>query len=91
VHAVRLHTPGYLGEAHHVDEWAVHHRTDIDTLTFVCGPDHRLLDEGWRTRKNAEGVTEWIPPPHLDFGKPRTNGYFHPERYLRMDTDDDEP
>ena len=75
--------PGYLCEVHHVDEWALHRRTDIDTLTFVCGPDHRLLDEGWQTRKNAEGVTEWIPPPHLDFGKPRTNGYFHPERYLR--------
>jgi len=74
--------PGYLSEAHHVDEWAVHRRTDIDTLTFVCRADHRLLDEGWKTRKNAEGITEWIPPAHLDFGKPRTNGYWHPQRML---------
>jgi hypothetical protein len=53
-------------------------------LTFACKPDHRLLDDGWTIRKNAEGVTEWIPPPHLDFGKPTTNGYFHPERYFGL-------
>jgi hypothetical protein len=83
--------PGYLSEVHHVDEWAAHHRTDIDILTFACGPDHRLLEEeGWTTRKNADGITEWIPPPHLDFGKPRTNGYWHPERYFRMDSEDDD-
>ena len=83
--------PGYLSEVHHVDEWAAHHRTDIDSLTFACGPDHRLLDEeGWITRKNADGITEWIPPPHLDYGKPRTNGYWHPERYFRMDSDEDD-
>jgi hypothetical protein len=83
--------PGYLSEVHHVDEWAAHHRTDIDTLTFACGPDHRLLEEeGWTTRKNADGVTEWIPPPHLDFGKPRTNGYWHPQRYFRMDSEEDD-
>jgi hypothetical protein len=82
--------PGYLSEVHHVDEWAAHQRTDIDTLTFACGPDHRLLEEeGWTTRKNADGITEWIPPPHLDFGKPRTNGYWHPERYFRMDSEDE--
>ena len=74
-----------------MDEWAAHHRTDIDTLTFACRPDHRLLEEeGWTTRKNADGITEWIPPPHLDFGKPRTNGYWHPERYFRMNAEDDD-
>ena len=46
---------------HHVNEWAVHHRTDIDDLTFACGPCHKLLDDdGWTTRKNTDGVTEWI-------------------------------
>jgi phosphohistidine phosphatase len=25
---------------------------------------------GWSTRKNADGDTEWIPPPHLDRGQP---------------------
>jgi hypothetical protein len=47
-------------------------------------PDHRLLDDGWTTRKNVDGVTEWIPPPQLDFGKPTTNGYFHTERYFGL-------
>ena len=83
--------PGYLSEVHHVNEWAVHHRTDIDDLTFACGPCHKLLDDdGWTTRKNADGITEWIPPPHLDFGKPRTNGYWHPQRYFRLDDNDDD-
>jgi hypothetical protein len=83
--------PGYLCEVHHVNQWARGGRTDIDNLTFACGPDHRLLDQdGWTTRKTADGITEWIPPPHLDFGKPTTNGYWHPQRYLRNDDDEDE-
>ncbi len=84
--------PGYLSEVHHISEWAKTHRTDIDDLTFACGPDHKLLDEeGWTVRKNAQGITEWIPPPHLDFGKPTTNGYWHPQRYFRLNDDDDDP
>ncbi|WP_249026131.1 hypothetical protein, partial [Mycobacterium lacus] len=34
-------------------------------------------------------TTEWIPPPHLDHGQPRTNSYHHPEKLLR-DGDEDE-
>lgn len=84
--------PGYLAEVHHISGWAQTKRTDIDDLTFVCKSDHKLLDEkGWTVRKNADGVTEWIPPPQLDFGKPTTNGYWHPERYFRLDDDADDP
>ena len=79
--------PGFFCEVHHVDEWANGGRTDIDDLTFACGPHHELLDKGWRTRKRADGTTEWIPPPHLDTGQARTNDYHHPERFL---TDNDE-
>lgn len=82
--------PGYLSEVHHVQDWATTHRTDSTQLTFACGPHHRLLDQGWTTRKNANGDTEWIPPPHLDRGQPRTNNFHHPERVL-ADEDDDEP
>jgi hypothetical protein len=83
--------PGYLCEVHHVDQWARGGPTDIDNLTFVCGPDHKLLDkEGWTTRKNKDGTTEWIPPPQLDFGKPRTNGYWHPQRYFINDDEEDD-
>jgi Domain of unknown function (DUF222) len=82
--------PGYKCEVHHVEQWATTHRTDIDQLTLACGPDHKLLDNGWTTRKNARGETEWIPPPHLDHGQPRTNTFHHPEKLL-ADEDDDDP
>jgi hypothetical protein len=38
----------------------------INELTLACGPDNRLAETNWTTRKNARGETEWIPPPHLD-------------------------
>ncbi|MFA4083272.1 HNH endonuclease [Mycobacteroides salmoniphilum] len=65
--------PGYLCEVHHINEWADQGPTDIDNLTFACGPHHRLLNHGWTTRKHTNGTTEWIPPPHLDLGEVITN------------------
>ena len=70
--------PGYLSEVHHVTDYAQSRRTDIDDLTFACGPHHRLIKPGgWTTRTNAKGRTEWIPSPHLDRGQPRTNDFHH--------------
>jgi hypothetical protein len=60
--------PGYLCEVHHRDPYATNPVTDVDELTFACGPNHKLAEQGWTTRKNAHGETEWIPPPHLDHG-----------------------
>ncbi len=82
--------PGYWCEVHHVDDWAAGGLTDADKLTFACKPNHKLVDEGWRTRKLPDGRTEWIPPAHLDRGQPRTNPHHHPERFFR-DGDDEEP
>ncbi len=82
--------PGYWCEVHHVDDWAAGGLTDADKLTFACKPNHKLVDEGWRTRKLPDGRTEWIPPPHLDHGQPRTNSFHHPEKLL-TDDDEDEP
>jgi Domain of unknown function (DUF222) len=83
---------GYHSEVHHVTDYAICRTTDINDLTFGCGPHHRLLKPGgWSTRKNADGDTEWIPPPHLDRGQPRTNPFHHPEKLLRGPDDDDEP
>lgn len=74
--------PGYLTEVHHVDEWATGGLTNIDTLTFACGPHHRLIKQGgWRTRKLKDGRTEWLPPPHLPL-RGGTNTYHHPERMI---------
>lgn len=85
--------PAYHSQVHHVRSWAATRRTDIDDLTLACGPDNRLAEKGWTTRSNARGETEWLPPPHLDRGQPRTNSYHHPERFIRDgDRDaDDEP
>ncbi|WP_215489622.1 hypothetical protein, partial [Mycobacterium tuberculosis] len=44
-----------------------------------------------QTHNNTHGHTEWLPPPHLDHGQPRTNTFHHPERFLHNQDDDDEP
>ncbi|MDT5225964.1 MAG: hypothetical protein QOG19_3371 [Mycobacterium sp.] len=77
--------PGYLCEVHHCDPYATNPVTDINNLTFGCRPNHKLAEQGWTTRKNRNGDTEWIPPPHLDHGQPRTNTYHHPEKLLQDD------
>src|ERR1700729_2548499 len=87
-HFPNCEVPGYLCEVHHCNRYAVHPVTDINDLTFACGPNHTLAEQGWTTRKNAYGDTEWIPPAHLDHGQPRTNTYWHPEKLLQ---DDDIP
>ncbi len=79
--------PGYLTEVHHLTPYAQCHTTDINDLTLACGGHHPLAEQGWTTRKRKNGDTEWIPPPHLDYGQPRTNTYHHPEKLLRDDDD----
>ena len=84
--------PGYWSEVHHVEDWANTHYTDINKLTLACGSDHPLVEPGgWTTRKSKDGTTEWIPPPHLDYGQPRTNTFHHPEKLLANGDDEDEP
>jgi hypothetical protein len=86
--------PAYWCQVHHVNDWRRGGRTDIDNLTLACGPDNRLADQnGWRTRKNARGETEWLPPPDLrphNLGQPRSNTYHHPEKLLPDDEQDGE-
>ena len=72
-------------------DYATCRTTDVNDLTFGCGPHHRMLKPGgWTTRKRHNGDTEWIPPPHLDRGQPRTNTFHHPEKLLRNDDDEDD-
>jgi hypothetical protein len=80
--------PGYFTEVHHVTPYAQCRTTDVNDLTFGCGGHHPLAEEGWTTRKLKNGDTEWIPPPHLDYGQPRTNTFHHPEKLLRADDED---
>ncbi|WP_342167434.1 HNH endonuclease [Mycobacterium avium subsp. hominissuis] len=82
---------GYYTEVHHCTDYATCHTTDINDLTFACGPHHRLLQPGaWTTHKNAKGETQWIPPPHLDRNQPRTNTFHHPEKLLRGENGDED-
>jgi hypothetical protein len=84
---------GYYCEVHHCIPYAKCHTTDVNHLTFGCGGHHPLAEEGWITRKNKDGDTEWIPPPHLDHGQARINTFHHPEKLLRDgdgDRDEDE-
>jgi hypothetical protein len=76
---------GYWCEAHHCTPYAQCHTTDVNDLTFGCGGHHPLAEQRWTTRKNQHGDTEWIPPPHLDHGRPRTNTFHHPEKLLCED------
>jgi Domain of unknown function (DUF222) len=80
--------PGYFTEVHHITAWAKTHTTDVNDLTLACGAQHKIAEQGWTTRKNRNGDTEWIPPPHLDHGQPRVNTFHHPEKLLRDDEDD---
>jgi Domain of unknown function (DUF222) len=83
-------TAGYYSEVHHVTDYATCRTTDINDLTFACGPHHRMLKPGgWTTRKNTHGDTEWIPPSHLDRNRPRTNTFHHPEKLLHDGEDED--
>ena len=74
--------PGYLCEVHHVQEWNTGGFTNIDNLTFACGPHHRLITPGgWTTRKHRDGNTQWLPPPNTR-ATGGTNTYHHPEKFL---------
>lgn len=79
---------GYYCEVHHLTPYAQCGTTDIDQLTLACGGHHPLAEQGWSTRKNAHGDTEWLPPTHLDRGQPRTNTFHHPEKLLREEDDE---
>ncbi|MBX9640007.1 MAG: hypothetical protein K2X97_09840, partial [Mycobacteriaceae bacterium] len=61
----------------------------IHDLTLACGPDNRLVEKGWDTRKNAHGDTEWLPPAPRDHGQPRINIFHHPEKLFAPEEDDE--
>jgi hypothetical protein len=83
--------PGYLCEVHHCNRYTTNPVTDVNDLTFGCGPNHKLAEQGWTTRKNAHGDTEWLPPPHLDRGQLRINTFHHPEKLLQDDDEESAP
>lgn len=69
--------PGYLTQAHHLEhDWADDGHTNVDTLGLACPADNRMASQqDWITRLGESGRVEWIPPPELERGQPRTNPY----------------
>ena len=86
--------PAYGCQVHHaVRDWAEGGLTNVDELALACGPDNRVVGPGgWSTRVNGDNDVEWVPPPALDTGQVRVNGYHRPERLYRPPQDEqDEP
>ncbi len=71
--------PGWC-EAHHITPWARGGRTDLNDGVLLCGTHHRLVHgSGWEVRLAADGLPEFVPPPHLDPGRrPRRNQRWRP-------------
>ena len=75
--------PAYGTQVHHTKGWVKDHgHTNVNEEVLACPPDNRLAEYGWTVTITPQGV-QWIPPPELDTGQPRTNAYHHPERLLR--------
>jgi len=73
--------PGAAGEPGAAD--AAGGNTNIDDLALACRADNNMADKfHWTTIRNTDGHVEWIPPPALDRGQPRTNTINFPEQLL---------
>jgi hypothetical protein len=60
------HPPSW-SDRHHILDWILGGRTDLDNLTLLCRYHHtHFLQKGWTCRMNAEGLPEWIPPSWID-------------------------
>ena len=74
--------PAYGTQVHHTKGWVKDHgHTNVNEEVLACPPDNRLAEYDWTVTITPQGV-QWIPPPELDTGQPRTNAYHHPERLL---------
>lgn len=62
-------------ERHHIREWSLGGRTDMDNLVLLCRYHHRHhLSRGWAVLISAAGVPEWRPPSWIDpQRRPRVN------------------
>jgi Domain of unknown function (DUF222) len=60
------HPPQWC-DRHHVLDWILGGRTDLENLTLLCRFHHtHFLQKGWSCRINADGLPEWIPPRWID-------------------------
>jgi hypothetical protein len=64
---------------HHIVEWILGGRTDLDNLTLLCHYHHtHFARKGWTCRLNTDGLPEWIPPTWIDQQqRPQMNARIH--------------
>jgi hypothetical protein len=53
--------PAHLCQTHHCNPYATDPVTDINDLTLACGPNHKLAEQGWTTRKNPTATPNGSP------------------------------
>ena len=54
-------------ERHHILEWILGGRTDLDNLTLLCAyHHHNFLARGWTCTINSDGLPQWRPPRWID-------------------------
>ena len=78
--------PGYLCEVHHCDPYATNPVTDVNDLTFACGPNHKLAEQGWTTRKNATAKPNGSPHHTSTTANPASTPSITPKNFYRMKT-----
>jgi hypothetical protein len=79
--------PAAWTEVHHIIDWIISWRTDLDNLCLLCRYHHRSFEKaGWTVRMHQDGLPEWLPPPWLDpEQRPRRNTAHHrPELDFRL-------
>ncbi|HJY46078.1 MAG TPA: DUF222 domain-containing protein, partial [Propionibacteriaceae bacterium] len=60
------HPPQWC-DRHHVLDWILGGRTDLENLTLLCRFHHtHYLQKDWSCRINADGLPEWVPPRWID-------------------------
>jgi Domain of unknown function (DUF222) len=60
------HPPQWC-DRHHILDWILGGRTNLDNLTLLCRHHHtHFLQKGWACQLNGDGLPEWIPPRWID-------------------------
>jgi hypothetical protein len=60
------HPPQWC-ERHHLRAWIDGGPTNLDNLTLLCRyHHHNFAARGWACRLNLDGLSEWVPPRHVD-------------------------
>ena len=74
----------YNCEAHHLVEWSVNGKTDIDRLTLTCQDANQSAgpsDEQWQARRRYDeeslGQTLWYPPKSVDPSRQPKANWLH--------------